>query len=98
MVLLGEVREVEVARERARDLLGPLARESLDERLGLLERLATRLVVRPDRQLAQALDVGEQVRPAGLAQHRPEQPAEQPDVVAERLGHVVAGEPAPGVR
>ncbi|TWG84011.1 hypothetical protein L603_002200000220 [Cellulosimicrobium cellulans J34] len=96
VVLLREVREVEVAREGARDLLGALHRQALDEGLGLGQHLARGVVVRADRELAQALDVVEQVLAARLAQHGAEQTAEEADVVAQRGGHVVAREPAPG--
>ena len=97
VVLLGEVREVEVARESARDLFGPGRGEALDEILGLDERFHPGLVVGADRQLAQPLDVGQQLAAASLAEHRAEEAAEQPDVVAQRVGDVVPGKATPDV-
>ena len=91
MVLLRGVGQVEVARERAGDLLGTGQREAGDELLGLRERLGVGPVVRPDRELAQPLDVGQQVVAARLAQHPAEELAEHADVVAQRLGHLVVG-------
>jgi hypothetical protein len=87
--LLSKVREVEVAREGTRHLLGALRGEPLDERLRLRERGVVVLVVRADGQLAQALDVGEEIVTAGLAQHCSEQPAEEADIVSQRVGHLV---------
>ncbi len=91
VVLLGEVRQVEVAGEGPGDLLGALEREAGDDVGRLGQRRAA--VVRPvgaDGQLAQPLDVVQQVLPAGLAQHRAEQPAQQADVLTQQVGHLVA--------
>ena len=41
-----------------------------------------------DHRVPQPLDVGEQVRPVGLADHLAEHLAEQPDVPAHRLGQL----------
>ncbi len=41
-----------------------------------------------DHRVPQPLDVGEQVRPGGLADHLAEHLAEQPDVPAHRLGQL----------
>ncbi|OIQ71329.1 hypothetical protein GALL_470570 [mine drainage metagenome] len=90
VVLLREGREVEVAGERACDLLGAVLGEALDQLLGTLERIGAGLVVRPDRQLAQALDIREEVVAAGLAEHGAEQAAEQADVVAQQVRDLMA--------
>src|SRR5690606_10231418 len=60
MLFLGEVRQVEVARERASDLFGALGREALDELLRPRQGLAGRVLERGDREFAQGLDVLEQ--------------------------------------
>ena len=97
VVLLREVREVEVAREGPGDLFGARHGQALDERLGLGEHRVRPVVVRADRELAEPLDVVEQVLAARLAQHGAQQPAEEADVVAQRARDVVACEAAPGV-
>jgi hypothetical protein len=97
VVLLGQVGEVEVARERAGDLLRALGRERGDEPLGIVDGRVARALVRVDDQLAEALHVAEQLLPAGLAEHLAEQAAQVADVGAESGLHGVAGAVAGGV-
>ena len=60
LVLLGQVHEVEVAREGPRDLVGALHREGVGDLRGALERLGRLVGVGVDRRRAQALDVLEE--------------------------------------
>src|SRR5699024_10309939 len=94
VVLLGEVDEVEVARERPGDLLGTLERERLDEGLGRLDRRRAVLVVRRDRQRTQTLDVLEAVLDDRLREDLTEHAAEQTDVRAQLVRHLVPSRPA----
>ncbi len=69
LVLLGEVHQMEVAGERAGDLVGARDGERLGDRGGTGERVGGRILVRLDRRQTQALDVVEQVVAAGFAQN-----------------------------
>ncbi len=89
MVLLGEVREVEVHRERARHLLGARGREGGDEGFGVLEGGALALV-RGDRERPEAFDVVEEGGTAGLGEHRAEEAAEQAHLGAQLVVDAVA--------
>ena len=82
-MLLGEVHEVEVHRERAGDLLGAGRIERGGDALGLGVRLVVARLVRPDRGVAEPLDVVEELLPTGFDEDRAEQPAEQADIGAE---------------
>ncbi len=90
LVLLGEVHQVEVAGERAGDLVGALDRERVRDPRGLGERLRRLIGVRLDRGDAQALDVLEEPLGAALAQHTAEQRPEHPHVGAHLLGDLLA--------
>ena len=90
LVLLGEVHEVEVAGERARDLVGALDRERVGDGLRARERRRCLVGVRLDRRDAQVLDVLEEARRAALAQHPPEQRSEHAHVRAHALGDLLA--------
>ncbi len=92
VVLLREVHEVEVGGERLRHVLGALRREGRDELLGLLDR-GRRAVLRRclDGQRTEALDVVQEVLAAPLPEHGAEHLAQQPDVRAQRFGHLVPG-------
>ena len=81
MVLLGDVRELEVERERAQHARLPLERQRLD---GLLELLVRRAGTRRAGQRAHPLDVLEQRLALLLDEDAPEQVAEQADVSAQR--------------
>ena len=94
--LLGQVDQVEVARERASHLFGPHRLEVGHQRLGLLDGREPTVTVRGDRQFTQPFHVGEQFVPAILREHLPEQLAQQPHVRAERIGHLVT-RPTPAV-
>ncbi len=80
VVLLGEVGQVEVARERAGHGHGPLDLPSGDHFGDHVGRDLT--PARGDDGLAQSFDVGQQVVAALLGQHLAEQFAEQPHIVA----------------
>jgi hypothetical protein len=61
VVLLCQVREVEVAGEGACDLLGANGRERVDELLRVFDRGIVLLLVRVDGELSKPLDVVEQL-------------------------------------
>jgi len=94
-MLFGEVDQVEVAGEGACDLVGPLDREGLHDRLGPLECFGAGIGVGLNRGGAQALDVIEQAGRAALAEHLAEQSAQHPHVRAHRLRQFLTGVEAP---
>ena len=93
VLLLRDVRELEVERERAEDARLPLEREAGDSGGEIVVR---RAVARRPRERADALDVGEQRLVLLLDEHLPEQVAEQADVAPQRrIGRGLAdGHPA----
>ena len=91
LVLLGEVDELEVRRERASDLGGAEAGELVDDALGLPAARVGGLTTQGDRRAPQPLDVAQQVRPLGLLEDAPEQRGEESDVAAQRRGHLGHG-------
>ncbi len=82
VMLLGDVRELEVERERAQHARLALERQRLDRRLELLVR---RPGPRRPGQRPHPLDVREQRLALLLDEDAPEQVAEQPDVSAQRV-------------
>jgi hypothetical protein len=91
VVLLGEVRELEVERERSQHLGLSLERQ-LGDRVGQLRPRAC-CAARPSGagELADALLGGEQIGPALLDEHPPERLPEQPDVPPKRRVGLGAG-------
>ena len=83
VVLLGQVRQVEVRREGAGDLFCPLRRQRRDDGLGPRSTVGVVALVRRDDRRTERLDVLEQVVAAALAEHPPEQAAEVADVRAQ---------------
>ncbi len=92
LLLFGQVDQVKVDREGARDLLRAVTRPGPDQRrdrVGGLRRRRRRPVGHPpgvDHRVPQPLDVRQQVRAAGLADHLAEHVAEQPDIAPHGLG------------
>ena len=81
VLLLGDVRELEVEGEGAQDARLPLGRQRRDRGTQLVERRpASRLA----RERPHPLDVGEQLLALLLDEHPPEQVAEQADVAPQR--------------
>ena len=82
VVLLGDVGELEVERERPQDARLPRQRQRLDR---VAELVAPLSLPRGARQRADVLDVGEQALVLLLDEDATQQVAEQADVAAERL-------------
>ncbi len=97
VVLLGEVREVEVAGERTGDLFGALHGEGGHDVCGLVQRVGRRVAVGPDGQLAETFDVVQQVLAPVLAEDPAEKSAEQAHVLAQRVRYLVPGVAANGL-
>ena len=100
LALLGEVDQLEVEGERLghggrpREVQGrDLGRQALALEIRLQQRLGITAAER-DRATADALDEREQLRPALLRDHLPEQRAEQADLAGE--GIPGAADPGPG--
>src|SRR5438309_10484790 len=89
VVLLGEVRQVEVARKRARDQLGPL--ELPRSRELFRGTFITPVVACADDERAQLLDVAEKTRSAVVRNHVAQESTEKADVTPQRLGDLLAG-------
>ena len=83
MVLLGEVDELEVERERPQDVRLPLGRQGSDRLLEPRPRGRRAARPRATREVADALLGLEQPRPALLDEYAPEDVAEQADVAPE---------------
>ena len=90
MVLLGEVDQVEVARERVRNLLRALERPRGHDLFCLL--FVPVRVARADDRPPQALDVLEQTRAAVVLDHDPKLRAEHANVPAQGVGNGLSGE------
>ncbi len=89
VVFLSEVGQVEVDRERASNLLGPIQRPAAYQGHHVFGRASAG--PRGDDRVPQLLDVREKIVTAVLAQNLAEQLAEQPDVAAQGLGHLEPG-------
>ncbi|GAA3417040.1 hypothetical protein GCM10018952_47560 [Streptosporangium vulgare] len=85
-VLLGEVRQVEVAGERTGDLHRAVDRPLGHHRGDLVDRHL--LSAGPDDGLAQPFDIGEQVIAAMLGDDLPQEFTEQSHVRAQLVGHL----------
>ena len=81
VVLLRDVRELEVEGERAQHARLPRHRKRLDR---VVELVPARAAARGPRERADVLDVLEQPAALLLDEHPPEQVAEQPDVPPQR--------------
>ena len=88
MVLLGEVRQVEVACERAGDELCALERPRGHKLLRLT--LVAAVVPGADDEPAQLLDVAQKARAAVIRDYATQQPAEEADIAPERLWDLLA--------
>ena len=90
-MLLGQVHQVEVGGERARDLVRALDREALDDLRRVRECLGCLVGVRLDRGESQPLDVVVQPLGSALAKHSAEKIAEQVHVGPHGAGDAVFG-------
>jgi hypothetical protein len=89
LVLLGQVGEVEIAGEGARHLLRAFQRPAGDQ--ALRRHLHGVVLAGSDHGAAETLHVLQELRAAPLAQDLPKSIAQEPDVAAQRLGHLRAG-------
>jgi len=89
LVFLGQVGQVKVDGEGPGDLLGLVQAPGCDQPDDLVAgrgQVVFLALARLDHRPAEPLHVGQQLRPAGVADDRAENVAEQPDVTAHRLG------------
>jgi hypothetical protein len=88
MPFLGQVRELEVAGERARDELGALGFERTDDGEDGHAPFRRRAPAKRDRRPAEPLDVLEEVGALRLRDHTAEDRRQQTDVAPERRGRL----------